>query len=31
MTDDYEVVYRNLLEARRTAEPPRPTATAGRG
>lgn len=31
MTDDYEVVFRNLLEARRSAEPPRPTATAGRG
>jgi glycosyltransferase involved in cell wall biosynthesis len=31
MTDDYEVVFRNLLEARRSAQTPRSTATAGRG
>jgi len=31
MTDDYEVVFRNLLEAHRAPQTPRPTATAGSG
>jgi glycosyltransferase involved in cell wall biosynthesis len=31
MADDYEVVFRNLLEARRPAQTASPTATASRG